>query len=133
MERRLDISNFINRHTGPLRVELTNSRFDTSGHVKTQFTHVNRYMKLIEYLKPWRLATLAIGMPLLVAGSLFEQLADWDVGVSVLMALLTYLTAPYVCCENAHSSAQARRRCSDVTVISENAMHCIPGRARIRR
>jgi hypothetical protein len=43
----------------------------------------------------WKLATLALGIGILIAGAAIEQLPDWDVGVSVLMAVLTYLTAPF--------------------------------------
>lgn len=48
-----------------------------------------------EYFRPWKLATLAIGVALLVAGSFYYDAPDWDVPVSLLMAILTYLTAPW--------------------------------------
>lgn len=48
-----------------------------------------------EFLRPWKLVTLAIGIALLIVGAHIEQLPDWDVGISVLMAVLTYLTAPW--------------------------------------
>jgi hypothetical protein len=48
-----------------------------------------------EYLRPWKLATLAAGMALLAAGAEFYRYSDWDIGVSVAMALLTYLTAAW--------------------------------------
>lgn len=48
-------------------------------------------------MQPWKLATLAIGIGLLIAGSYYEQQADWDIGISIIMAVLTYLTAPFTC------------------------------------
>ncbi|MDM0117818.1 hypothetical protein QTI66_37620 [Variovorax sp. J22R133] len=59
-------------------------------------------MPLIEYLRPWKLVTLAIGIAILIVGARIEQLPDWDTGISVVMGLLTYLTAPWgvrVCIE----------------------------------
>lgn len=50
-----------------------------------------------EFLRPWKLATLSAGIALLIFGAWYEQLPDWDVGVSILMAVLTYLTAPFAC------------------------------------
>lgn len=51
--------------------------------------------ELHEYLRPWKLATFAIGLGLLIAGAEFYHYSDWDIGVSVVMAVLTYLTAPW--------------------------------------
>ena len=48
-----------------------------------------------EYLRPWKLATLAFGVSLLVAGSFYHEAPDWDVPISLMMALLAYLTAPW--------------------------------------
>ena len=48
-----------------------------------------------EYLRPWKIITLLIGICLLVAGALYFKQPDWDIGVSVLMGLLTYFTAPW--------------------------------------
>ncbi|HSV58577.1 MAG TPA: hypothetical protein VLJ19_06725 [Variovorax sp.] len=59
-------------------------------------------MPLTEYLRPWKLVTLAIGIAILIWGAQVEKLPDWDAGISVVMALLTYLTAPWgvrVCIE----------------------------------
>ncbi|HZE59081.1 MAG TPA: hypothetical protein VE085_00825 [Burkholderiales bacterium] len=50
---------------------------------------------LQEYLRPWKLATLGIGIGLLIAGSFYQPAPDWDVPVSLIMALLAYLTAPW--------------------------------------
>ena len=50
---------------------------------------------LAEYRRPWKLATLAMGIALLVAGSYFYEAPDWDVPISFIMAVLAYLTAPW--------------------------------------
>jgi len=48
---------------------------------------------LREYLRPWKLATLAIGVGLLIAGSFIEEAPDWNIAVSIIMAGFTYLLA----------------------------------------
>lgn len=48
-----------------------------------------------ELLRPWKLTTLAIGLALLIYGAVAYQLSDWDIGVSIVMALSTYITAPW--------------------------------------
>lgn len=50
---------------------------------------------LHEYLRPWKLTTLGIGIALLVAGSYHYDAPDWDVPISFIMALLAYFTAPW--------------------------------------
>lgn len=47
-----------------------------------------------EYLRPWKLGTFALGMAWPFRGALHEGAADRDLGISVLMGTLTYLTAP---------------------------------------
>lgn len=47
-----------------------------------------------EYLRPWKLATFSIGMAWLVWGAYYYQYADWDLGVSIVMGVLTYFLAP---------------------------------------
>ena len=47
------------------------------------------------YLQPWKLFTFACGMGWLLWGVWYYRYGDWDIGVSVLMGSLTYLTAPY--------------------------------------
>ena len=49
-----------------------------------------------EYLRPWKLATFAIGLALLIAGSFYFKTSDWDVGISLIMGILAYITAPWV-------------------------------------
>ena len=48
-----------------------------------------------EYLRPWKLMTLAGGLLLLIAGSFYHPAPDWDIPISVIMGLLAYLFAPW--------------------------------------
>ena len=50
---------------------------------------------LTEYSRPWKLITLAIGIALLIFGSFYYDAPDWDIPISLIMAILTYLTAPW--------------------------------------
>ena len=43
----------------------------------------------------WKLLSFALGMGLLIYGAVNYGIADWDVGISVLMGALTYLFAPW--------------------------------------
>jgi len=47
------------------------------------------------YLRPWKLSTLAIGLGVLLAGAGYYDVPDWDYTISVIMAILTYLTVPW--------------------------------------
>ena len=47
-----------------------------------------------EYLRPWKLFSLAFGIAFLIAGALWSGLPDWDIAISLIMALPAYLTAP---------------------------------------
>lgn len=48
-----------------------------------------------ELLRPWKLATLTIGVALLVAGAFHYEAPDWDIPISLIMALMSYLTASW--------------------------------------
>ncbi len=50
---------------------------------------------LPEYIRPWKLVTLFLGMGLLILGSFYTPAPDWDIPVSFIMAISTYLTAPW--------------------------------------
>ncbi|PID66043.1 MAG: hypothetical protein CR975_04960 [Gammaproteobacteria bacterium] len=52
-------------------------------------------VQLREYLRPWKLCSLAVGIVLLVLGSFYTPAPDWDIAISVIMALMTYLSAPW--------------------------------------
>lgn len=47
-----------------------------------------------EYLRPWKLFSLACGIALLILGSIYTPALDWDIPISLIMAGFTYLTAP---------------------------------------
>lgn len=47
----------------------------------------------IEYCRPWKLFTLAIGIALLILGSFYQPAPDWDIPISFIMAFFSYLTA----------------------------------------
>jgi hypothetical protein len=51
--------------------------------------------ELREYLRPWKLASLACGIGLLIAGSYYMPAPDWDIPISLIMAAFAYLTAPW--------------------------------------
>jgi hypothetical protein len=50
---------------------------------------------LFEYLRPWKLVTLAVGIALLILGSFYYGAPDWDIPISFIMAIFAYLTAPW--------------------------------------
>jgi hypothetical protein len=52
-------------------------------------------MDTTELIRPWKLATLAIGIGLLVVGSFYYDAPDWDIPISIVMALMAYLTASW--------------------------------------
>ena len=51
-------------------------------------------MNLRPLLSHWKLVTLFGGLAALIAGSYYENLPDWDIGISIIMGLLTFWTAP---------------------------------------
>ena len=52
-------------------------------------------LELREYRRPWKLATLAAGIALLIVGSFYYEAPDWDIPISLIMASLAYLFAPW--------------------------------------
>jgi hypothetical protein len=48
-----------------------------------------------ELLRPWKLSSFALAMAWLFYGALNYGIADWDVGITVLMGGLTYFFAPW--------------------------------------
>ena len=52
------------------------------------------FYPLNEYFRPWKLGSLSVGIALLVLGSIFTPVPDWDIPVSLIMAMSTYITAP---------------------------------------
>jgi hypothetical protein len=49
----------------------------------------------VEYRRPWKLLTLSGGIALMVLGSFFHPAPDWDVPISFIMPIFTYLLAPW--------------------------------------
>lgn len=54
---------------------------------------MNYLYPLADYFSPWRLITLFLGMVFLFAGALWSGLPDWDIPVSIIMAIPAYITA----------------------------------------
>lgn len=50
---------------------------------------------LLEYLRPWKVLTLVLGIAGLILGSFYYAAPDWDIPISFIMAILAYLTAPW--------------------------------------
>ena len=50
---------------------------------------------LAEYLRPWKLVALAVGIVVLILGSFYCGAPDWDIPISFIMAIFAYLTAPW--------------------------------------
>jgi len=48
-----------------------------------------------ELIRPWKLFTFSVAMSLLFYGALTYGISDWDVGVTIIMGVLTYLMAPW--------------------------------------
>ncbi|HCI12401.1 MAG TPA: hypothetical protein DFK12_00160 [Gallionellaceae bacterium] len=46
-----------------------------------------------ELVRPWKLLTLAVGIGLLIWGSFHYSAPDWDIPISLIMALFAYLSA----------------------------------------
>lgn len=51
---------------------------------------------MTELLRPWKLVTLAAGIGLLIAGSIFTPAPDWGIADSIVLAVFAYATAPLV-------------------------------------
>ena len=51
-------------------------------------------VSLHDYLRPWKLFSLACGIAILVAGSYVQPAPDWDIPISFIMAFCTYIFAP---------------------------------------
>ena len=49
---------------------------------------------LAEYFRPWKLVSLVFGISLLIIGSFYLPALDWDIPISFIMAICTYIAAP---------------------------------------
>jgi uncharacterized protein involved in response to NO len=47
-----------------------------------------------EILQPWKIISLLLGLALLIVGSRVNPAPDWDIGISLIMGGLAYMTAP---------------------------------------
>lgn len=54
------------------------------------------YSYFFELIRPWKLFTFLLGMVVLCYGAFTLNFPDWDIPISIIMASLTYLTAPWV-------------------------------------
>jgi hypothetical protein len=61
----------------------------------------------MRYTSPWNMATLGVGIALLIAGSFYYQAPDWDIPISLIMAGFAYLRRRGHC----RSSCFARGAC----------------------
>lgn len=57
--------------------------------------HGKNKIFITELLRPWKLFSLTIGLLLLVYGSFYYDAPDWDIPISFIMALCTYLTSAW--------------------------------------
>lgn len=48
-----------------------------------------------ELVRPWKLFSFCIAMSWLLYGALNYNILDWDVGITLIMGILTYLMAPW--------------------------------------
>ncbi len=55
---------------------------------------MKKIVSLADYCRPWKLFSLFCGIAILVVGSFVEQAMDWDIPISLLMAISTYIFAP---------------------------------------
>ena len=47
-------------------------------------------------INPWRLASLGVGLTLLIAGAVYLPSEDWDIPICFVMGLPAYVLAPWV-------------------------------------
>ena len=74
-----------------------------------------------ETARSWKLATLAIGLGLLIAGAYLTPAPDWDIGVSIVMAGFTYLFAGW------SMRMIIERRCRDWPLTVFLTWWCVDG------
>ncbi len=55
---------------------------------------MKKIVSLADYRRPWKLFSLFCGIAILVVSSFVEQAMDWDIAISLLMAISTYIFAP---------------------------------------
>lgn len=70
--------------------------------------------RLHEYVRPWKVVTLLLGIGLLIVGAFYYEAPDWDVGISLIMGVLAYLAAPW----SAHVLVDRRWRLLPVAFLA---------------
>lgn len=55
---------------------------------------IGKYLK--ELLRPWKLVTFSLALSYYIWGALYYRLPTWDVPVSIIMSVLTYVFSPWV-------------------------------------
>ena len=68
---------------------------NAGGNISVVTNQSQKALLLAEYARPWKIFTLALGIGLLILGSYYYEALDWDIPISLIMAILTYLTAPW--------------------------------------
>ena len=58
------------------------------------FLFMQSIVSIKDYLRPWKLFTLFCGIALLIIGSFAMPAIDWDIPISFIMGLATYIFAP---------------------------------------
>ncbi len=79
------------------------------------------YAYKVDLMQPWKLVTLALGTAWLLWGALTLHIDDWDVGVSLIMAGLTYICAPWC------ARAVIGRRWSLLAGVTVTCWFCVDG------
>lgn len=49
----------------------------------------------LELIRPWKLFSFCVAMSFLLYGTVNYEIRDWDVRITILMCVLTYLMAPW--------------------------------------
>lgn len=81
---------------------------------RTGFAHLPPLMRTVadraelrELARPWKLVTFGVAMSWLLYGALNYGIGDWDVGITLIMGTLTYVSAPW-CVRTILSALRAR-------------------------
>ena len=65
----------------------------TNKQARTAFLPDRKYFR--ELRRPWKLTTFVVGMSWLLYGAVSYDISDWDIGISLIMGVLTYTCAPW--------------------------------------
>lgn len=59
------------------------------------FYTTKKYIIFNELTRPWKLISLTGGVLALIFGSYVTKLPDWDINISIIMGILTYILGPW--------------------------------------